>query len=85
MERLARVAGLSRTAFAPRFSETLDTTPPGYLTDWRMQRARRLLLDTALPIIEIAERSGYQSEAAFGRVFKRAFDLSSARYRRAAA
>lgn len=85
VERLARVAGLSRTAFASRFSETLANTPLGYLTDWRMQLARRLLLDSELPIIEVAERSGYQSEAAFGRVFKRYFDAPPARFRRAAA
>lgn len=85
VERLARIAGLSRTAFATRFSQTLANTPLGYLTDWRMQLARRLLLDSELPIIEVAERSGYQSEAAFGRVFKRYFDVPPARFRRAAA
>jgi AraC-like DNA-binding protein len=55
---LACVAGLSRTAFSNRFHELLDHTPLGYLTDWRMQLARRLLIDSDLPIIDVAERSG---------------------------
>lgn len=49
---------------------------------WRMQLAQRLLIDSHLAIIEIAERSGYRSEAAFGRVFKRYFDTPPASYRR---
>lgn len=79
---LAREAGLSRTAFSDRFTKLVTLTPLGYLTQWRMQIARRLLLDSALPIAEIAARSGYGSEAAFSRVFKRAFDMPPAGYRR---
>ena len=79
---LARVAGLSRTAFSNRFHKLLDHTPLGYLTDWRMQLARRLLIDSDLPIIDVAERSGYQAEAAFGRVFKKHFETPPASFRR---
>lgn len=79
---LARIAGLSRTAFSNRFHELLAQPPLGYLTGWRMQLARRLLIDSTLPIIDVAERSGYQSEAAFGRVFKKHFDIPPASYRR---
>ena len=48
------VAGLSRTAFSNRFHELLDHTPLSYLTDWRMQLARRLLIDSDLSIIDVA-------------------------------
>ena len=82
VDRLARIAGLSRTRFASRFSELVTVTPLSYVTNWRMQLARQLLSDTRLPIIEVATRSGYQSEASFGRVFKRYFDLPPAGYRR---
>ena len=47
-----------------------------------MKLARRLLIDSRLAIIEIAEPSGYRSEAAFGRVFKCYFDSPPASYRR---
>ena len=79
---LAKIAGLSRTAFATMFASYMSTTPLVYLTQWRMQIARQRLLETQDPIIAIAESVGYQSEAAFGRVFKRYFDIAPASYRR---
>ena len=82
LESMARNAGLSRTAFANRFHELMGMTPIQYLTIWRMQIARRSLVESDASIYEVAEQSGYQSEAAFGRVFKRHFDLAPATYRR---
>jgi len=82
LDRLAALAGLSRTAFANRFSDRMATTPLGYITRWRLQIARKLLAESDLPIIEIAERTGYRSEAAFGRLFKKHFDTAPAAYRR---
>lgn len=60
----------------------LGMTPMQYLTGWRMQVGRQLLTESDLPILDVAERSGYRSEAAFGRVFRRHFAASPARYRR---
>ena len=60
----------------------MGMTPLQYLTQWRMQVARRMLVDTDAPMIRVAESSGYQSEASFGRVFKRHFDIAPASYRR---
>ncbi len=82
LERLASVAGVSRTLLAKKFTDSLSTTPLGYITQWRMQLARQRLTDTRQSIIEIAEAVGYQSEAAFGRVFKKYFDTAPATYRR---
>ncbi len=82
LEKMARRAGLSRTAFANRFHECMEMTPMQYLTGWRMQVGRQLLTESDLPILDVAERSGYRSEAAFGRVFRRHFAASPARYRR---
>ena len=82
LEELAQIAGMSRTSFATTFGKTMSTTPLSYLTHWRMQLARQQLLDTSDPIISIAENAGYQSEAAFGRVFKKFFAISPGVYRR---
>ncbi len=84
VEGLARIAGMSRTAFSNRFNELIGTSPMNYLIDWRMQLARQLLTDTEQPIIDIAMKTGYQSEAAFGRVFKKHFDMPPAGFRRSA-
>lgn len=82
VEDLAQVAGLSRTSFSNRFGELIAISPLTYLTQWRMQLARKLLTESDLPIVDVAERSGYQSEASFGRIFKRTFDQPPAGYRR---
>jgi len=82
LESLASAAGLSRTAFVSIFNKCMSMPPMTYITQWRMQIARQMLLETKAPIIDIAENSGYQSEAALTRVFKRYFDLPPATYRR---
>jgi len=79
---LAKIAGMSRTAFSNRFNELIGSSPLKYLINWRMQLARQMLIDTDYPIIDIALKTGYQSEAAFGRIFKRHFDMPPAGYRR---
>ena len=53
-----------------------------YLTMWRMQLARKLLAETALSTAAIAERVGYQSEAAFSKAFKKAAGAGPGAYRR---
>ena len=58
---LAQIAGLSRTTFSTRFDELLTQTPLAYMTAWRMQLARRPLIDSRLAINEIAKRSGYRT------------------------
>jgi len=82
VEELAKIAGMSRTAFSNRFSELVGDSPLNYLINWRMQLARQMLTDTEYSIIDIALKTGYQSEAAFGRVFKRHFDMPPAGFRR---
>ncbi len=81
---LAKIAGLSRTSFAMKFMKCMSITPMGYITNWRMQLASQKLLKTHDPIIKIAEEVGYQSEAAFGRVFKKYHHIAPATYRRQA-
>jgi AraC family transcriptional regulator, alkane utilization regulator len=56
-----------------------------YLTRWRLALAARTLRARDEVIVRIAERSGYESEAAFGRAFKREFGLSPAARRKASA
>ncbi|WP_433180756.1 AraC family transcriptional regulator [Actinoallomurus sp. CA-150999] len=81
VESLAAQAGLSRAAFARRFTAMVGSPPLGYLTWWRMTIAARLLRDTDLPLRSVAERTGYTSEFAFARAFKREFTTAPGRYR----
>ena len=71
-------------ATAERFTSLVGMTPLGYVTHWRMQLARRQLVTTNDPLIAIAERVGYGSEASFNRAFKRQFDITPGDLRRRA-
>ncbi|MEU5884684.1 AraC family transcriptional regulator [Spirillospora sp. NPDC047279] len=79
---LAEHAGLSRAAFARRFTGMAGSPPLAYLTWWRMTIAGRLLRDTDLPLRAVAARAGYVSEFAFARAFKREFGVAPGRFRR---
>ena len=82
LESLARVAGLSRSAFAARFTDLMGETPIGYVTSWRMDLAARLVREESLPLSRVAERVGYRSEAAFNRAFRRAHGLTPGAFAR---
>ena len=82
VDRLARRVGASRTVVAARFKHFLDMPPMRYLTYWRLQLAAQRLKATDTPMKGIAEQSGYESEAAFSRAFKRHFGLPPADWRR---
>lgn len=68
---LAIAAGMSRSPFSARFTALVGEPPLKYLTRWRMQLAARWLRGGDFSVAEIAERVGYDSEAAFSRTFKR--------------
>ena len=78
---LAEAAGMSRSVLAERFRYCLDETPMAYLTSWRLQLGAQLLSSTNYSVAQIAAEVGYESEAAFNRAFKRAFELPPARFR----
>ena len=83
VEELSRASGLSRAAFAKRFTAVLGEPPLGYLTSWRMTAAGRLLRETDARLADVAERVGYRSEFAFAKAFKREYGLAPGSYRRA--
>jgi AraC-like DNA-binding protein len=71
VNELAAEAAMSRAALAKRFVALVGQSPIQYLAEWRMHLARHLLQDSTFAISEIAERVGYESEAAFSRAFRR--------------
>ncbi|MFG2117260.1 AraC family transcriptional regulator [Streptomyces sp. NPDC048718] len=81
---LGALGGLSRAAFARRFTTLVGRPPLAYLTWWRMATAGRLLRAGGLPLRSVAERTGYASEFAFAKAFKREYGVAPGRYRAAA-
>lgn len=70
LEQLAELAAMSRSNFADKFTKLVGTSPMKYLLSWRMVIARKMLITSDISIAEIAEKSGYDSEAAFRKAFK---------------
>ncbi|OZB96414.1 response regulator [Paenibacillus sp. XY044] len=61
---------LNPSYFSVLFKEQMEMTFIEYVTRLRIQKAKELLLQTKLPVAEIAERVGYQTTKYFNKVFK---------------
>ncbi len=81
---LAAKVGMSRSTFAGRFTELVGEPPLHYITRWRMQKAASLLREGRATLADIADRVGYESEAAFSKAFKRWIGSAPGAYRRSA-
>ncbi len=73
---LANAVGMSRSAFAARFTQIIGVPPIDYLANWRLTLAKEALASAKVPMAEIAEIAGYQSVSAFSTGFKRATGIS---------
>jgi AraC-like DNA-binding protein len=82
LESLALEIGMSRSVFFNQFKKLVHETPLSYLTNWRVRQAQKLLNADNRTIAEIAANVGYQSEAAFNRIFKAKTGQTPAVYRR---
>jgi len=79
---LAKLVGMSRSAFFSKFS-TLVGEPPGqYLTRWRMHLAAKALQKGHFTVSEVAFQVGYTSEGSFSKAFKRLLGTAPGEYRR---
>jgi AraC-like DNA-binding protein len=78
---LGAQAGLSRAAFARRFTTLTGQPPLTYLTHWRMTLAARLLRDSDASLRAIGRQIGYDSPYAFAKAFKRWNGLAPGQYR----
>lgn len=82
IDDLARDVGLSRSVLAERFNDMVGIPPIQYLAQWRMQIAAGLLSSGNTNLAKVAAETGYSSEAAFSRAFKRMVGVSPSEHRR---
>ncbi|QKJ94002.1 AraC family transcriptional regulator [Agrobacterium pusense] len=80
---LARIAGMSRSAFAARFNEMLGCAPIEYLARWRMALARDALIRGVKSLDDIAEEIGYESASAFSTAFRKRTGMAPGSFARA--
>jgi len=81
VDELADEIGLSRSAFAERFTRIMGEPPMRYLSRQRLRFAAQRLRSSHDPIAQIGFAAGYESEAAFSRAFKREFGVPPAAWR----
>ncbi|WP_428267333.1 helix-turn-helix domain-containing protein [Haliangium sp.] len=82
LERIAEAACFSRYHFLRSFRRAFGITPHQYMTRKRIERARELLVTTALPVTSVCLEVGFTSLGSFSSLFQRHVGHSPNRYRR---
>ena len=81
INKLAEVAGMSRSSFAQHFKEVVGIPPLTYLMDYRLRLAARYLRLQQNSISRISGLVGYASDSTFSQAFKRVYGISPKAYR----
>ena len=82
LDRLAARAGLSRFHFQRLFKAATGVTPSCYHIDLRINKARQLLRETKMSVMDVALEVGYTNPSHFAQLFRRETGLSPSDYRR---
>ncbi len=78
---VARKISMSSRRLENLFRQHLQASPGSYYLNLRLQRARKYVTDTLLPMQEIAIRTGFNSLSAFSRSFKQSYHSTPSAYR----
>jgi transcriptional regulator GlxA family with amidase domain len=70
LEQIAKSTGLSRRQIERLFKRDLNCVPKRYYLEMRLGRARELLLQTAMPIMDITAACGFQSPPHFSKCYR---------------
>lgn len=81
---LASLTGYSSVHFTRMFKKATGQTPREYLIQHRINKAKHLLTETALSMIEVAYQSGFSSHAYFSTQFRRIVGTTPQAYRKRA-
>ncbi|MEN9017411.1 MAG: AraC family transcriptional regulator [Hellea sp.] len=76
IEKLAKLSFLSVSALERRFKKHMGQTPKNYISEVRLDNARRLLIENKRPIIEIANQCGFSEHSYFSKQFKKMYGIS---------
>lgn len=82
LKEVADAAGISRTYFSKMFKDTTGEKYWDYLSRYRIEKAKELLLNTNLGQARISEQVGYNSEFHFSRKFKEIVGTSPNKFRK---
>jgi AraC family transcriptional regulator len=78
---LAATAGLSTSHFARAFKQSEGTSPHKYVMSRRLRQALQLLVETELPLSQIASATGFADQSHFSRQFRKSVGVTPSSYR----
>lgn len=81
VERLAAIAGMSRSSFAAHFTQAFGQSPMNLLRAARLRRARELLVTTDTPVSQIAHEAGFVGRSNFSRAFRKMYAVDPTSFR----
>ncbi len=83
LEVVAQEVGMSRYHFSRVFKESMGLSPINYIVRQRIERAKKLLAETDLPIADIALQAGFSGQSHFTTFFRKLVGLTPRSFRRA--
>ncbi len=81
LEDYAKMCNMSKFHFLRVFKEIAGTSPLEYRNNIRLDHVKEEIIDTNIPINEIAENTGFTSASYFCQAFKKRFGMSPNQYR----
>lgn len=78
----ANACSMSEGHFIRCFKNEVGTSPMAYRSELQIEHAKQLLTQTALPIVTVAEMSGFGDAMYFSRAFKKKTGIAPTEYRR---
>lgn len=80
VEKMAKDMCISRTHFIRKVKKLTGEKPTDLLKNYRLKRAKQLLVQDKIPISDVAYRVGYDNPGSFSRAFKQKFNLSPSEF-----
>ena len=82
MKDICVALGRTKSAICPAFKQKYGITVVDYLTELRIEEAKKLLLETDMNVGEISDETGFSDTSYFSKVFLRTVGVSPSAYRR---
>ena len=82
MKKLADIEHYNISYYSEWFKNKMNVSPIEYIQNLRVKKAKELLLNTNLTILQVSQIVGYEHNSSFTRVFKYLEKISPTEFRR---
>ena len=81
LQDVAEAASISPSYFSKVFKDEMHCNFNTYLNHFRVEVAKKLLLDISIPLVNVAFMTGFEDQSYFTKVFKKITGMSPGKYR----